>query len=568
MPVHVYRGRGNNSVFLCCDSGLVLASDFREGQGFSLKRKVWTIDAEDTSRPSPTITSVTVLPRSLSGNEANVPLLLVATDHVLLAELQPQVGPVQRHLPLGMTPCKLLYSHVLKCLVVAAETSAGATTLKFIDPETGDDLSLPANGTTKDSVGSISGLGRIGDKILCLEEWHFRSDNGHEHYYILVSTRGAEDGGRILIISPKKEKSSPGQKRGKILFWTRYKLKRSEDDAPPAPISAVAASDRKIQSSSGSRILYHELDEGQKRITQAPSQDIGGSAWKLTILPGGSRTLALVRGDSLRVLEQGDDGQEPSVTHVSRATRSVMDMLEVAGAWDERGPAPLVSDPPQSIVLVSDQSCSVMGLWIPWDRRDQECQVLFETDLPSSVRRLRLGRTLPVWSQEKRREQKFGLLPASVDNAEILGMGIDGSMQHFTLLDINIWRVLRFIQNVSETSSELYPFTFTQVPLEDIDEDKGDLFPEPMVDQGPEMQVDGDLMQRCLDKRALEGLMATNEVWMEMLVEYLDEVDNGRWTKGFSGDDENDTEMDGDERRKKYFALAYDILEYFLVPVI
>ncbi|KAF3768013.1 hypothetical protein M406DRAFT_254924 [Cryphonectria parasitica EP155] len=568
MPVHVYSGRKAGEVFLCCDSRLVLASNFLEGHGFTLKQSVWTVDAEDSSKPSPAITSVTVLPNSLSGNEANTPLLLLATDHVLLAELQSQAGPVQRHLPLGSTPHKVLYSHVLKCLVVGTQTIREQTTLMFIDPETGQDLGVSANGQTKHEVPFISGLGVSGDRILSLEEWHVRSDYGHDHYYLLVSTRGHQNGGKIIIVSAVQEKPEPGQKRGKIRFWTRYKLKRSEGD-PPGPISAVTTSGHKIQSSMGALILYHELDEGQKKITQAPSQEIGGPAWKLSILPGGSRTLALIKGDSLRVLEKNDDDQEPTMTHMDGTTRSVMDMLEVAGAWDEALSTPIVSDPPQSIVLVSDQNCNVTGLWIPWDNPGQDCEVLFETDLPSSVRRLRLGRVLPTWSRERRRERKFGLLPASVDGSEILGMGIDGSMQHFTLLDLSVWRLLRFVQNISETSPELYPFTY--LPLEDMgmDEDDTDAFdPTPVVDRGLEMQVDGDLMQRCLEKRALEGLMTKREEWMGMFVEYLDRLDNGRWTKDFSGDEDNDIGMDGDGLRRRYFDLAYDILEYFLVPVL
>lgn len=570
MPVHVYPARNVGSAFVCCDSNFVLASDFREGEGFTQKRSVWTVDAEDSSKPSPAITSVTVLPRSLSGNEANIPLLLLATDHVLLAELQPQVGPVQRHISLGMTPSKLLYSHVLKCLVVGAKTSDDKTTLRFIDPDTGDDLSLPVDGHSKEPVDFISGLGRLGDRILCLEEWYVKSDSGHGHYFILVSTRGGEEGGRVLIVSPKADRSAP-QSRGKIRFWTRYKLKKAQED-PPGPISAVTASGRKILSSMGSRLLYHELDEGERKITQAPSQELGGPAWKLSMLPNGSRTLALVKGDSVRALEEVD-AQVPTVTHVEPTTRSAMDMLEVAGVWDD---STSVSET-ESIVLLSDQNCSVKGLWVPWDTPGKDCEVLFETDLPSSVRRLRHGRTLPAWSREKRRghDKKFGLLRASVDDAEILGMGIDGSMQHFTLLDMNVWRFLRFIQNVSETSADLYPFThvpFEEVDGDDEDDEAGGFDPTPMVDKGLEMQVDGDLMQRCLEKRALEGLMSKREEWMEMFVDYLDGVDGGRWTKGFQEEDGEDEEdamtMDGEERRRKYFALAYEILEYFLVPVI
>lgn len=597
MPVHVYPTREAGSAFVCCDWNFILADQFREGQGLSRKRSVWTVDAEDSSKPSPSITSVSVLAKSLSGNEANVPLLLLASDRILLAELQPQLGPVQRHLPLGVTPLKILYSHVLKCLVVAAKTSDDRPTLRFIDPETGDDLTQPVHGSTREPVEFINGLGQQGDRILCLDEWHVESDSGHGHYFILVSTRGqAEDGGRIIIISTRPERPASGQSRGKILFWTRYKLKRHHDEAP-GPISAVAAYGHKIQSSMGTKVQFHELDEAEKKITRAPSQEIGGPAWKLSILPNCDRTIALIKGDSIRVLEQ-EDG-EITIPHVGRTTRSTMDMLEVSGAWNESNSLsvpPETTDLPESIVLLSDQSCGLSGLWIPWKTPGKDCEIVFEADLPSSVRRLRLGRTLPPWSRTKRHIKKFGYLPASVDDAEILGMGIDGSLQHFTLLDIHVWRFLRLVQNVAETSRELYPFTFLSLGDEDGDEDMDSeaegFDPTPEVDRGMEMQIDGDLMLRCLEKRALERLMTKRVDWMEMFVEFLDGVDGGQWTEAFrkqrreedddefddDDDDDNKDMLDDDqekekqvgkeERIRRYFDLAYEILEYFLVPVL
>lgn len=573
MPAHVYPAQKGGSAFVSCDSDFVLLSDFRKGLGFAQKRNVWTVDAEDGSKPSPVVTFATVLPKSLSGNEANIPLLLLATDHILLAELQPHAGPVQRHIPLGMTPSKLLYSHVLKCLVVAARTPDNETTLRFIDPDSGEDLSLPVHSDTQSSVDFISGLGKKKDQILGLEEWHLRLDSGHGHYYILVSTRGVEEEGsaaegRVLVVSVVTEQPHRGQGPRKIRFWTRNKLKKAAKDLP-GPITAVAASGNRIHSSMGSNMLYHQLDMASKKLVAKSSQGLGSPAWKLSILPGGSRTLALVKGDGVRVLEEGDGQEGLIITHVERTTRPAMDMLEVCGAWDEA--TPIVSEPPASIILVSDQNCGVKGTWIPWDSPGKDCDVALETDLPSSVRRLRLGRTLPVWSRGMRAEKRFGRLPASVDDAEILGMGIDGSLQHFTLLDLNVWRILRLVQNISETSPELYPFTY--VPFEEVeggDDGAGGFDPTPIVDRGLEMQVDGDLMQRCLEKRALEDLLGKREEWMRLFVQYLDRVDGGRWTKGFR-DREEDVVMDSDdrsERKEWYFDLAYEIMEYFLVPVI
>lgn len=565
MPVHVYPAKKPGSAFICCDSDFVLVSGFRQSRGFTQKQNVWTVDAEDSSKPSPAITAVSVLTNSLSGNDSNVLLLLVATNYVLLAELQPQIGPVQRHIPLRMTPLKLLYSHVLKCLVVAVSTPDHRPTIKFIDPETGDDLSLPTsidNNQKTQQADFISGLGRVGDRILCLDEWHVRSDRG-SYYYILVSTHGVENekGGRVLVVSAVPDKSSGGT-RGRIRYSTKYKLSKAAGD-PSAPISAIAASDRKIVSSVGADILSYELDLTEKKIVTGPHAELGGPAWKLSILPSGTRTLALVKSDSLRVVEETEESQELAITHIDNTTRTTMDMLEVAGAWAAPTSVPIVSDPPRSIVLLSDQDCSLTGLWIPWNNPGQDCEALFEAELPSSVRRMRLGRTLPAWSRGMRDETKFGLLPASVDDAQILGMGIDGSLQSFTLLDMNVWRFLRFVQNMAETSPELYPFTHVPLatsPGASLDSMEIEGFdPTPVEHQGLEMQVDGDLLLRCLERRELARLVEGKAAWVVAFREYLMEIDGGPWQECI-----DDPEALGE----RMFAFAYELLEYFLVPVI
>lgn len=571
MPAHVYAARTPGSVFVSCGNGFYLASDYREGRGFHQKQYIWTVDANDSSKLSPAITSVTALEKSLSGNESNVPLLLLANDHFYLAELQPHAGPVQRQLPLGMTPQKILFSHVLKCLVVAVRTPDNKPALRFIDPTSGEDLSYPLNGQTKEPVEYINGLGAVDDRIHCLEEWNVSTEEGHSYHYILAGTRGVEEAGRVLIISSKRERPQPGENKGKIKFWTRHKIKPPAD-APRGPVYAVTASGRTIRASIGPRIYEYRLDQEERRLPPACAHDLGAPIWKLSIQPDSARTVALVKGESIRALVAGGD-QEPgfTVTHIEPTSRPGMDMLEVAGSWDPVTSAPIVlssssSSSSNSIVLVSDQNCTLAGLWVPWDTPGRDCEVLFEADLPSSVRRLRLGRTLPAWSRERRKEKKYGLLPAAVDDdAQILGMGIDGSMQHFTLLDLPIWRFLRFVQNVAETSAELYPFTHVDINEFDANPD-GEFDPVPEMDRRLELQIDGDLMQRCLDKRALEGLIGRRSQWVTLFQEYLDGVDGGRWTREFiktTVEEDDNAEQDG-----RYYALAYDILEYFLVPVI
>lgn len=577
VPAYVYEA-SDGSAFVCCDASFTLIGDYQGGtRGFAKKQSIWTVDANDSSKLAPSITSVVVLQESLSGNAANIPLLLLATDHVLLAELQPEVGPVQRQMPLGITPQKLLYSHILKCLVVGGRTLDDRPTLRFIDPDTGEDLSLPLHGHTREPAEFISGLGKTGDRILCLDEWHIESKNKN-FYFIVVGTNGGPgDGGRVLIVSPQVERPANGDSRGKISFFTRHRIK-----GPKEPVYAVATAGHKIQAAFHSELVYYKLDDIEKRLAQISTTQLDSEAWKLSVLPNSPHTLALTRRDSLWVLEQAENERDGfEVRHVDPYTPHCLDMLEVAGAWPPPPQSAQASEPPPSIVLMADQECGLSGLWIPWDSPDKDCEVLFETDLPSTVRRLRLGRTLPSWSREARGQRhgnkRFGLLAASANDGELLGMGIDGSLQHFTLLDVSAWRFLRFLQNVSETSPELYPFThmvFQSAEDEEAFDPRPLLSPSsysapPPSDSGRdtllERQVDGDLMRRILDGRVLERLVWSRREWVGYFMEYLDGVDGGRWTQGFRGEE---GVVDEEERGRAYLRLAYEILEYFLVPII
>lgn len=587
VPAYVYEA-SDGSAFVCCDASFTLIGDYQGStRGFAKKQSIWTVDANDSSKLAPSITSVMVFQESFSGNSANKSLLLLATDHVLLAELQPEVGPVQRQIPLGMTPQKLLYSHILKCLVVGARTLNDKPTLLFIDPDTGEDLSIYLDGNTREQTVYMKGLGQVGDRILCLDEWHIQSKN-NSFYYIVVATHGGPShGGRVLIVSAKTERPV-GDRRGRISSFTRHSIK-----GPREPVYSVATAGNKVQATFHSELVYYKLDDQEKRLKHISTTKLDSEAWRLSVLPYSPHTLALTRRDSLWVLEENpNDDDVFEVRHSDPYTPRGLDMLEVAGAWPPPLHTPESTEPPPSIVLITDQECGLNGLWIPWDTRDKDCEVLFETDLPSTVRRLRLGRTLPSWSREARgrdggNNKKFGLLAASANDAEILGMGIDGSLQHFTLLDLGAWRFLRFLQNISETSPELYPFTYMQFASE---QDEGAFDPRPLTGTasgyGPgsgssgsdtlERQVDGDLMRRILDGRGvLERLVWSRREWAGYFMEYLDGVDGGRWTEGFrevggggGGDEEDEGGEVDKETVRKYVGLAYEILEYFLVPII
>jgi hypothetical protein len=146
-----------------------------------------------------------------------------------------------------------------------------------------------------------------------------------------------------------------------------------------------------------------------------------------------------------------------------------------------------------------------------------------------------------MWEQREDGPKSYGRLRSTVDDAEILGISLDGSMQHFILLSVEAWRLLRFLQNMAISKAE---GTSAFDPL--------DL--EPRMDRGLEMHVDGDLLRRCyLDTPgALEELLSQHEgrFW-----ELLHQISSALRTSP-------------ELQLKDACTVASDMLNYYLSPVL
>ncbi len=108
----------------------------------------------------------------------------------------------------------------------------------------------------------------------------------------------------------------------------------------------------------------------------------------------------------------------------------------------------------------------------------------------------------------------------------------------------------------------MYPFTHEKV------DDYRDFDPEPRLDRGLEMHVDGDMLRRCLEKRSLERLLSwpAHEARFIQLLREVDGMERAR----VGGLDEGilGGQTGGPGLREYCFAVAYDILDYFLRPVL
>lgn len=547
------------AVLAVCDGRLSLMSNFDVRRAtFRSMHMVWPEDASDTSKGSPFVSAVSVLRKSLPGHQSKTQLTLTAKTRILLAELHPQPRPAHRSLPVLGTPLKVIYSHMLDCLIVALKTLDDKPTLQFLDPDTGEDLSFPTD-KYNEPVEFVSGLGKTGDHILGLDEWQYER-HGDKWLFLLVSTKG----GRLLVLSTVPVAKDQDGRRQKIRYWTRYKRSTAVE-----AIYSVVGWNNNVFYCMGSTLYWDQLDVEDRRLRTQGTFELASFATSLRIVNG--RIIALTDRDSVEIISMmGENAGEMTLHHADSESRSAAHMIEIGdGAADGSG---------SSAVLLSNRSCGVAGLFVPWQQPGRDCEVIFEAELPASVRKLARGRTRPIW-QQARRDVRYGLLPSTLDGAEILGMCIDGSLQHFTLLSIPIWRILRLIQNLAFTTPTLYPFLYEEAGA-DFDE-------EPEVDKSYGMQIDGDMLQRCLNKRALEELFASTPRTKRMF-ELLEELDNGRWTAEIrkscrsqeaeadveDREDVDDTDGGEDRRRRQkekksgYLALLYDILEYYLAPVL
>lgn len=560
-PVEVFAAAGpfdgSMAALMCCDNNLVMMTEFSPRVGkFKRKQLVWLTDANDASMPSPPTHSVCSMRHNLSGYASHMSLMVQAGSRLLLAEIWPHVGLVPRSIPVEGTPTRIIYSQTWNCLVVAL-LKGDRPTLAFIDPESGETISVPSDKDGKPSE-FVSGLGHSGDRIYGLHEWLYVKD-GKTFSFILVATKD----GRLLIVSVNKIRTRTDDGWVERLhYWTRYKKVLGQ------PIYSVVGDDQGIIFCVDRTIHWEVLDLAEKKLRPMNEYDLDSPATSLRVV--GGNIFALTTMHSLEVIDYktGADG-DMALVHSDQISRRTVHMIDAGDPADGRSGWP--------VTLLSDQRGGIAGIRVPWHQRSKEFGVVFEGMLSASVRRFTGARSRPLWLAAGRRP-RYGTLPSTGDGADILGVSLDGSLQHFTLIGPELWRFLRLVQNAARRRPETAPLV-DAVALGSEDDDGGDDGgnDDEMYDDGRDsenddvelepkqhpklMHIDGDMLGRCLGRRALERMVRKGDAFV-LFCQYLDELEGGRHTEGFR--DERVTEQ---ERRDKYLGLGYEILEYLLDPV-
>jgi hypothetical protein len=514
------------SVLACWDTDVVLLTDYdvHTGKHFRGRERLIPVGLNQLSGSIENVESFkTHSVAHVSGGSLGNSFVLMAANSRRLLVTSPGSSSelLPRQMPLGCPPLRVLYSHSLQCLVVAV-VSDNAPTLMFVDPNSGR-LESRSKGSGDEDRDFAKGLGQDGDRIHALHEWIYEKE-GERFAYLLVGTQA----GRLIVISAKWSGDE-------IHYKTRFKTESSEQ-----PVHSIIAKDENIFFGCGSTIHWEFLDLAERRLRPRARIEADSAVMSISISDG--TLFAVTQLDSLQAISLAVAQEEEHVSmsdsgHIERTKRRTTHMMEV-GDPDAPGTWP--------VALVSDRDSRVAGLWVPEERNTRHLDLLFEGTVPSMVRKFRRAHTRPSWWRSDS-TPRYGRIASTVDDAEIFGTCLDGSMQHVTLLDQAGWRFLRLLYNIGMKNA----YKFLQGRPK-----RPNMSAKP--DMNTQSHVDGDFLKMLLDKQALGYLLETPDD-VALFKEYLDQLDGGKWTDGF--DEGNESE------EAKYMELAYEVLRYFLRPV-
>ncbi|KAI9789194.1 MAG: hypothetical protein M1816_006328 [Peltula sp. TS41687] len=392
---------------------------------------------------------------------------------------------VARHMSVGATPKRMVYSPHLKSLVVASSsrknnnntlenrergnTNDQAEVLSLFNLQSGDD-SKSYRYEDKYSVKLPAITIDRGEEILVMINWIFTLGKDQYNYIVLgtgISSRrpGSSVGGRIYLIEVKitASQTTASQTTASQTTFRHRHVKECHDSVRSlSPIGACS-----LVSSAGTEICVRRLFNGSGRekkfektgafILRSPGIHLTTDE-PLIYVTTVSDSLTILRyQDSKLVQVFSDTAARLSKTHLTL--------------------------PHHSLTLVSDNEACVMGLWQdrealtscsgrrslsgPLNHNDiASGAILFEAELPVIITRFQVGDVQPSWRPRKPPPGEIAPCGGSSTrmgvekrSQEILGFGEDGSLYQFVLLSEAAWRLLRFIQNLGFRSSKLNALT-------------------------------------------------------------------------------------------------------------
>ncbi|KAI1339511.1 mono-functional DNA-alkylating methyl methanesulfonate N-term-domain-containing protein [Xylariaceae sp. FL0016] len=533
-PCHVFEGSAScraPSVLVCNDTELIKMTKPRINERedwLSDVFRIWPTDASESNMPSPPINSVAKLHQNLG--LGSLAFAMISGARILITQLQPHPTTVPRFIPLEGTPSRMMYCQRLDALAVVV-VKRGISSLHFIDPKTGMDLSHPVDSSDRHRrIDHIRGLGVVDARVMSLIKWHFNVEGVTREWLVIAMRVGQYQGSLALVCTEQDNfQTSTGVSR-RVRFWTHFRHKVKD-----GPIGAVTTDEGGIFLCAGNSLQYHAVVENKFKMRK--HHDLPSPATSMQLV--GGKLHVLTAKHSLIILDYSSKATEMEELHTDDITRTGLHSIEV-GTFGNDGQR-------QSISVISDPMCGVYGLWAP-SQTERPFKLIFQAELQNSVRKFARGQILPPWWSALK-NGRYGCIETERDDGEVLGLSINGSLQHFTFINEDVWRLLRYIQNAATICSVTHPNGINSMPARSQISDD----PEPDADPKVNMHVDGDILRRCLNRRILEKLFE-NPVWQNRLHEL-----SGRL---FDGD--LDTRIPRTNEERHPLADAYDILRYYV----
>lgn len=506
--------------------------------------QIWFTDAAVPSLQQPGITSIAGFVPSFTAPSYDR-LLVVAGTQLLLTSLDMVAKAVPRHLDIKGTPTRLLYSQRLHALVVATSID-NKTTILFIDPDTGEDLTYPLEKKGGEPAKYGAGLGKANERFFRLMEWKYEKDN-HSWDFIIATTNS----GRQLIFSAEahpletvQSTAASNTTRGtamrkrKIAYYTRYKFKVM------GPIYSITGFPHGLLWCTG-EILYCDVLEDRK-FRRVAEYELPSLARSLEYKDG--RIYVLTQEHSLQILELVHTNDNFTIHYITsdKLSRVSLDHITIQCP-------PNYASHRRPLHLVSDKFRSFVGLWPTHKTIADTLETVFEGQIAESVLKFLPTMCRPVWDSTWNfhvRQQGKRARVGDERHQEIIGLSIRGALTLFTPVDYPTWEFLRFIINLCQRSKEVCDFSWHDGPV------SVEVARDPKV----MMHIDGDILRRCLDGRKLEAVLEMGD----------SDIDRARIFGKFQSllRSLHGGVFDDDASPVVYLEQAYADLELYLRPVL
>ena len=499
--VTVYKGMMTNRVIIHCDNTLrILEYPQKDSKAPATILDVWITDPNAPSLQQGKVSAISQvvdswLPGKTPGLTAES-FVCVDGDLLHTVSLDPQPKMVPRRLELGGSPVRVLYSVHLEKLIVLHNKFEILRTARRIDGQPNvsgkralrpmislldvaiaefDPNAMKTSDAKKpyDNQAPMTLECKPGEKCLGISEW-FPKVGKHEYHMLIINTtltRARKPVGRLLLFAITKEENDQPSR-----LLTK---KRIDTDEPVYSVAVYPG--KSLVYCCGNDLCMQSLGVAEPpRLHWLPPVKIAmrSPARHITVkepyiyVSSSRESLSVYRyNDGQLIYQFGDQSARYGLHHLQL--------------------------PSQSLVLASDMSHTVVGLWQPPERRiDNAMTTVFEAVLPRSLTRLRrISR--PHWSRADRQVHARTLATLShspiLGDETILGSSADGTLTQLSILSGPEWRLLRFIQNMAERHALICPFHPGNPHKRHI---------EPSDARPHYMHIDGDILERIVDRGA------------------------------------------------------------------